>query len=365
MEGPRPPHESEFPSVVKFLDSELRASQSWSITHEYPTALSEANRSNIRIITERDQVLAHAVIRPMIIKSPAGLIKVAGVGSVVTSSEHRNLGLSSKTIESCLAAARGQACELAILWTNIYDFYRKFGFELAGSETSVVIDRDLTGTDASLKIIEGNKVSAEAIHRLYGQHTVTALRTVEEIRKYLQIPNSKVYTAWDHLGSLKAYAIEGKGCDLTGYIHEWGGGVKALLTLFSHIRKSQGRSITVISPRHSENLIRQLKTQGLTPNQGYLGMIKILNTESLFAKIKRHARNLGLADFVLEEDAGQDVIGFGDQRIATGSEHDMVRLLFGPAKPSEILTDKSVVSLGLALDRILPLDLWVWGWDSV
>lgn len=362
MEGPRPPHENEFPTVERFLNSELRPKEGWSITSEYPVAFAEANRNNIRIITERDQVIAHAVIRPMIIKSPAGLFKIAGVGSVVTSSEHRNQGLSSKTIESCLEAARAHGCDFAILWTNIYDFYRRFGFELAGSELSALIDRDLKVVDAGLKIIEGNKIAAEAIHKLYTQHTVTSLRTIEETRKYLQIPNARVYTAWDAQGQIKAYAIEGKGADLDSYIHEWGGGVSSLMTLFAHIRKSQGRNITVIIPGHSQNLMRALQEQSVAINQGYLGMIKILNPQNLFAKLKRHSRHLGISDFVLEMRDGKYFIGGKDQVFMTESEHDIVRLVFGPQKASQIHDFGKDTEI---LEKVLPINMWIWGWDSI
>ena len=364
MEGPRPPLETEFSSVVQFLDSNLRPAEGWSITSEYPTAFGEANRGNIRIIKEADQVLAHAVIRPMIIKAPAGLFKVAGLGSVVTSTDHRNQGLSTKTIESCLEAARGHGCDFAILWTNLYDFYRRMDFELAGSEISALIDRDLHSNDAAkLKIIEGNKVAPEAIHKMYSQHTVTSLRTVEEIRKCLQIPNSRVYTAWDQQGQIKAYAIEGKGADLNGYIHEWGGGVQALLALFNHIRKVQQRPITAIIPRHSQNLVRALEDQKIAMNDGFLGMIKILNFDHLFAKIKRYARARGFGDLVLERQGSKFYLGAGENIFSTDSERDIVKLIFGPLKASEIHDFGR--DANETMEAVFPLHLWVWGWDSI
>ena len=148
---PRAPLDKEFPSVVQFLDKNLRANEGWSITAEYPTAFAETNRGNIRIITdEKDQVLAHALVRPMVLKAPAGLFKVAGLGSVVTSTDHRNQGLSTRTIESCLEAAREHGCDFAILWTNLYDFYRKMDFELAGSEISALVDKEIHSNDAAI-----------------------------------------------------------------------------------------------------------------------------------------------------------------------------------------------------------------------
>ena len=364
MDGPRPPLDTEFPSVVQFLDKNLRANEGWSITSEYPTAFAETNRGNIRIITDQEQVLAHAVVRPMVLKAPAGLFKVAGLGSVVTSTDHRNQGLSTKTIESCLEAAREHGCDFAILWTNLYDFYRRMDFELAGSEISALVDKEIHSNDAAqLKIVEGNKVAPEAIHRLYSQHTVTSLRTVEDVRKCLQIPNSRVYTAWDQQGQMKAYAIEGKGADLSGYVHEWGGAVQPLLALFNHIRMVQKRNITVIIPKHSQNLLRALTDQKIALNEGFLGMVRILSTDRLFSKIKRYARNLGVPDLVLERNGGKFYLGAGENIFTTDSERDLVKLLFGPLKPSEVHDfDKETLKV---MDEIFPLNLWVWGWDSV
>lgn len=363
MDGPRPPSDHEIGTVVKFLDENLRPKEKWSITSEYPIAFSEANRNNIRIITENEKVLSHAVIRPMILKTPAGLFKVAGLGSVVTSSEHRNQGLSSKIIDSCLDAARSHGCDFAILWTNLYDFYRKMGFELAGTELSVLFDRNVKIEATNLKMMESNKIAPDAIHRLYSQHTVTSLRTVEETRKYLQIPNMRVYTAWDQNGILKAYAIEGKGADLDGYIHEWGGGVSSLMALFSHIRKSQNRPITIIVPRHSQNLIRTMSEQGLKLNDGFLGMVKILNPQNLFSKIKRHARAMGVNDLVLEMQGDKYYIGAGPNVFMTDSERDVVKLIFGPLKAREI--HDFGPETAEAMEEVLPIPMWVWGWDSI
>jgi predicted acetyltransferase len=363
MDGPRAPLDNEFSNVVQFLDTNLRAKVDWSIVSEYPIAFSEANRNNIRIITESERVLSHAVIRPMIIKTPVGLFKVAGLGSVVTSSDHRNQGLSTKIIDSCLDAAKAHGCDFAVLWTDLYEFYRKMGFELAGTEMSVLLDRDVPLKNNSLRFTESNKVAPEAIHRLYSQHSVTSLRTVEETKKYLAIPNSRVYTAWDATGGLKAYAIEGKGADLNGYVHEWGGDVDALLALFSNIRKTQNRPITIIVPGHSQNLLREFESHGLKINQGFLGMVKILNVNNLFSKLKRQARALGVPDLVLEYTNGKYYMGAGPNVFMTDSELDVVKLIFGPLKASQIHNfGKETADV---MELVLPIQMWIWGWDSI
>lgn len=374
MDGPRAPLVNELPNVIQFLDRHLRPEENWSITNEYPVAFSETNLANLRIITRQKEVLSHALIKPMIIRTPAGLFKVAGLGSVVTSSEHRHQGLSSQIIESCVEAARQQCCDFAILWTNLYDFYRRMNFELAGTEISLLLDHELDPAVAAsgasrlsapknLKFLESPKIAAEPLHRLYSRHTVSSLRSIEETRKYLQIPNARVYTAWDENGTLKAYAVEGKGADLNGYVHEWGGGVQDLLPLLAHIRRAQKRPITIIAPRHAQNLIRQCRSLGMSINEGHLGMIRILDFDGLFQKIKRHARALGIPDLVLEKQDQTFYIGLRDNVLMTESEADLTRLVFGPLKASDV--QKFSSDTATALERVLPLGMWIWGWDSV
>ncbi len=363
MDGPRAPLDAEFPTVVEFLDRNLRPQAGWSIRDEYPVALGRQNIGNIRIIKDDDRVLSHAVMRPLIVKSPVGLFKVAGIGSVVTSSGHRNRGLSRTIIENCLQAAREHGCDFAILWTDLHDFYRKMGFELAGSETSVVLEEEIDVPADGLKILETSKVAADPIHRLYARHTVTSLRTLDETRQYLRIPNMRVYTAWDAAGALQAYAIEGKGSDLDGYVHEWGGEVPALLALIAHVRRAQKRPITVIVPAHSQNLLRRLKAHPVVVNEGFLGMVKILNHANLYAKIKRHARSVGVGGFALERQGDLTYIGAGAGIFKTDADADVIRLVFGPHKASQIHGFDPKTSE--ALEAVLPVPMWIWGWDSV
>ena len=250
MDGPRAPLETELPQILKFLNDSLRPETGWSIAAEYPTALGRANIHNIRIITEQDRVLSHAVMKPLVMKTPLLIYKAAAIGSVVTAQDHQGQGLSTQILEACLAEARSQDCDFAILWSNLFDFYRRLNFELAGYEESIILEQEFEAPVPNLRYMTGSQVAPEAILRLYTQHTVGSARTAEDIRKFLQIPKSLVHTAWDQKGQLVAYAVEGKGADLTDYVHEWGGGVSAILSLLANLRKTKARPFTIILPNH-------------------------------------------------------------------------------------------------------------------
>lgn len=364
MEGPRSPRETELPHVMEFLDNNLRAEASWSIAAEYPTAFAPQNIHNMRIISEDEKVVSHAVLKPLVIKSPHVIFKVAAIGSVVTDDGHRGQGLSTQVIQDCLKSAAEQSCDIAILWTDLFDFYRRMGFELAGSEISFVIEEEFDVPQATgLRFSTDNKVSPEAIYRLYSAHSVNSVRTIEETRKFLTIPQTKVYTCWEANGQLAAYAIEGKGIDLGGYLHEWGGSTSKILALLSFIRKQKAQPVTIICPQHSKNLIEKLQEQKVTMNQGFLGMIKLTQFDQLAAKIKRAFRAEGIADIVLEKNPDYFLFGIGQDLFTINNETDMVRLLFGPVdyKSLGMFKDETIEKL----NKVLPLNLWIWGWDSI
>lgn len=352
---PRIPTDVEVTQLLDFLNKNLRPQSEWSIAEEYPLVFEPNNRTNLRVLVENNKVVAHAAIKYHLVKNVLGLFKVAAIGSVVTDSNHRSKGYSQKILKSCIDSAYQNGADFAVLWTDLFDFYRKLDFELAGNELSFLIDHELPYENSNLRIMKSNKVSPEAIAKLYLQHTVGSLRSLKEIRHHLSIPNSRIYTAWDKNNQICAYAVEGKGADLDSYIHEWAGNVPDLMTLFEHIRKDQKRNLVALVPGHSHNLIKELSKHS-TKNEGFLGMIRILHHENIFEKVRRYARQMGVSDFVCEKIGDEYFVGRKDDHFRTTDLKVLTRLLFGPFDNSTNVSN---------LDPILPIPMWIWGWDSV
>lgn len=361
----RAPTIEEYKDLVKFLDENLRPKNKWSITSEYPTALNQENIHNLRIISEGAQFLSHAALKPHIVKTPIAIFKAAAIGSVVTNDKYRNQGHSRAVLNECIDLAKKQDCDFAILWTNLYEFYQKIGFALAGYEISLTVDENFQVTrDPQFKILKSPNVDPMALHKLMSQHTVSTFRNPDEVRKYLNIPNSNVYTLWEPSGALGAYCVEGKGADLGGYIHEWGGGVSKILQLLKYIQEDQKRNITIISPKHSVNLINDCLAKGAVKNEGFLGMIKLINEDNFFKKIHRHARiDLGITNLVLEKSGDEYLIGTTEQHLNTKDPVDIIPLIFGPRNFSDIQGFEPATLK--TLERIFPIPFWLGGWDSI
>ncbi len=363
MQGPRSPESHEWTQVVDFLNVNLRQNNNWTIASEYPTALSANNIHNMSIITEDEKIIAHAVLKTLIVKTPNAIFKVGAIGSVFTDPEHRQQGHSRKNIENCIELAQKQDCDMVILWTDQFDFYRKMGFELAGYDYSYIYENAAPIKNKNLRFVSGNNVDPNALQKLYSQHTVHAVRSLEDFRNFLKIPNSNLFTAWDQNNQLVAYAVEGKGMDLINYIHEWAGQVDALLDLFQYIRAQKNEVITVMTPAHSQNLRSKITQAASVSHQGYLGMLKIVNKDALLNKIKKAFRAEGFDKIVLEQQSSQFVFGFGTDLYTLDKESDLIQLLFGPLNVNSLnfVSNESKQKLS----ALLPMPIWIWGWDSI
>jgi predicted acetyltransferase len=159
------------------------------VAEEYPTVFNLQNLHNLRIIKDKtsEEILSHAVIKPTIIKTRRGFFKVGCIGSVVTSEKHRNQGLSKDVIQNCLDEITAQGCDFALLWSNLFEFYSRMGFTLAGSELSFLIDKPFALNKEKIKntynILQENRVDPQALYRLYSQHSVTTLSATTFVYK--------------------------------------------------------------------------------------------------------------------------------------------------------------------------------------
>ncbi len=410
MDGPRVLETAEFPKFLDFLNTNLRPESAWSIAEEYPGAISTANMAHIRAYDLNGDIVSAVVTRVQLVKSPFGYLRVGLIGSVVTHPKHRGQGYSQSLLKQAIEDLRNMGCDLAMLWTDSYDFYRKLGFELAGYEVTVFVDRPLVGAQVGpisgvdgaaaatsgstsdpsranpknlftgavssdvlshslvtdLKFTQGPKVSPEAILKLYSSHTCGSLRSAADIQKSLRIPSARIYTAWQG-SEIKAFAVEGKGADLQGYIHEWGGGVSSLVPLVEYMRQVQG-PLTWMMPYHAQHLRRRLSTYGLVEHFGYLGMLNILNPDGLVAKANRYLRSLGAhqLSFVLVS-ATQVALKSETETLTLNGLGDFAKLLFGPNHVVEYrqaganFSDEFIEKW----EAVLPFPFWIWGWDSI
>lgn len=160
--------------------------------------------------------------------------RVALLGAIATLPEVRGQGLASKITEDLVGIAENEKCDLAVLWGSEWQLYGRLGFEPAGIQQRMSLSHFANIAEgAALEVQEGwnSKIIKLMMERSGG------IRLSPGDEKWI---SSHKNTRWFWIGEKdapKAYAALGRGIDLMGLVHEWGGEAHALAVLLSGLNE--------------------------------------------------------------------------------------------------------------------------------
>jgi hypothetical protein len=137
-------------------------------------------------------------------------------------------------------------------------------------------------------------------------------------------------------------------------------GVTALLALLNHILGAKKSPFTIIVPHHSINLIAALQKQNFNQSTGYLGMLKILNPAKFLEKLQAASHLVGVQKAQFTQDGDGFLLQSAAGKIRAKNIQELGRLTLGPTHESEVRQPA-----WQELQKLFPLALWLWGWDSI
>lgn len=259
---------------------------------EYPLAFDALGPGEVVSVEEDGEVRAAcAILRRDFAfgeeRAPLGLI-----GSVVTHPEHRKRGWMSRLMDRAESRLVEQGCEHALLWAEDPAVYRSRGYRAFGWEVLHIVDPEAVAADGGRAKVHGaarNRPLRDGdvgeIHALYGGHPERCLRSESETRALLRAPKMTSMVRADG-DRVLAYALVGRGEDLVGVVHEWGGSpedVWALILSMSERRRRNGdRAPLVVMSAPGESSWHALaERKGCSRRDGSLGMAKPLGPASL------------------------------------------------------------------------------------
>lgn len=364
FDGPRALRPEEHLSAINLLNSVLRPNGPPSILKEYPLVIGMDNIENMRVIVKGDEVVSHAAIYFSTVLSENLMFKVGGIGSVATHPDHRGKGLASMVMEDCINVMQETGCHVSVLWTQRHDFYRNLGYETAGSEYLFRFkSADLERFSRRRKIVPYAPRYLQAVMETYDRKGLRTQRTKKEWEAYLGLPKSRKLLALRG-DRVTAYAVLGKGKDFKRCILEWGGEPQDILSLMYEFASSIGGEIMILVPAYETKFMRLLEQMGLPRIFEYLAMMRIIDVEGISSLIREYMANQHGADFqILTSDSGF-TIRIGKEKAAIPNERALPRILFGPDAASSLLGGLSRETAS-ALDKVLPIPLFIWGLDSV
>lgn len=360
VEPPRAPRAPERGRVLDWLDDGLRRGERGRLEAEYPLALGEAADAAARIAFVGGEPAAHAALQVVEISARSRRLRVGLVGSVYTDPRHRDRGLARACVRACVDEARARSAVLAMLWSDLPDFYRRLGFVPAGRESLLGVDSGVIARAGPARAPAGigapRRAEMPALEALYRAKPVHVLRPPGSLARLAAAPDTRVVVARDTDGPA-GYAALGRGDDFQGVVHEWAGCPDAVLACLAQLVRAHGPLRVLASPEPEACALR-LHAAGAAVASGPLALAQLLDAQEIWRAIAPGGQGLRFdrrgAQVEVRAAAGSALL---DQAAA-------LDLLFGegPAKP---LGDAIGPQALRALRSALPWPLYLWGFDSI
>ena len=228
-----PKTEHDFQVRDRLLQASLRdESLPYGIAKEYPLVLSENASQWSWCGFIEDRMVTHINLWPRELRG----CRIGLIGNVATALDFRGRGLMQKMFDAMKEQAKDQGLTALVLWSDLPEFYQKLGFRSCGSERRYLFHyRQLLRyrPPHDLEPVLPGKAEQLLPHRYPTANTLA--RSTSEMLLQLSIPDTHTFAF------ANGYAIEGRGADLRGVVHEWGASSQEIMLGALHgITKMRG-----------------------------------------------------------------------------------------------------------------------------
>ena len=190
------------------------------------------------------QLVAGACVRVARMKINRTLVEVAVIGGVVCNEGNRGEGLASRAVLFACEWAIQNGAAAVFLWGSEYEMYNRLGFELCGLQVRRMIKDMNLPEVGELKVNQGwNDRLLALVRKRPGGFQLT--KSDEDWFK----AHRNVKWFWiEQNGEPVAYAGYGRGIDLPGIVHEWGGEQESVSRLLRYIANQHSVAQLIGSP---------------------------------------------------------------------------------------------------------------------
>ncbi|MBM3973679.1 MAG: GNAT family N-acetyltransferase [Planctomycetes bacterium] len=211
----------------------LPGSAMYGVQHTWPQLYRSDGEGRFFAIVDGDELLSFCATRVVTVHGAGEPFAACLLGSVATAQKRRGQGLASAVLQHALAANAAAAAH-TLLWAEQDGLYTRAGFVPGAAETCLVVARRPNPpTNGARLLVVGDHAAA---HRLHQQKSMRVDRDLPTMSALLTTPGMTAL-GLERAGQLVAYACCGKGADLQGHWHEFGGAeddVAALLQAGMH-----------------------------------------------------------------------------------------------------------------------------------
>jgi hypothetical protein len=293
------------------------------------------------------------------------LLRVGGINCVGTLPDYRRHGLGSQVMAAAHQKMRDLGCHVALLSTGIMNWYRRLGWEEAGTMRSYRLNRGNIGLLPSLRaglrlrfVEVDDEAAATEMVRLHHDRRLGARRSVERFQQLAAARRVDRIALAEGEGGAAAYLLVRDNLVL-----EWGGEAEEVAGLVracyeamddpqasTSQRASDGgplllRTLMLYTPGWQLPLVRLLDVLRIPYNSEYLGMIYLVNPQGILDAYR-------IPD-VRVVDVGEEFVVWDGAVSQRFDRRQLTKLFLGPERMSEIR------------DGVFPLPFWQWVLEKV
>jgi predicted acetyltransferase len=350
MEGPRATKPEEVQSVIDLVNLVFRTGNQLKPTMgiEFPLLLCEANRDNMRIITEDGHPVSDINYYPASIAVERSTVRVASIGAVCTHPDYRGRNYATAILDDVEDKMRREGVEVMLVSGSRGLYLRRHCVKVGGFYKALLKPNKEQRKDLTLTEIDSSNIR-EAVH-LYHQEAVRYHRTFQEFIQF----HKGATTPWGNMyyksylihigGKAAAYMIVRFFTDTDrAEVREFAGDRGTVISgIYKMIQDNSLTECSLVSARNDViNILLEEKGIQLQ-HQDQQGTLKILNYPSLMNSLKSYMRQylpddrMDLLKF--EETDGEFMMAAGEETLTIDSMELLGQLLFSQ-REQEPLTD--------------------------
>ncbi len=362
LEGPRPARPGERTAVLELVNSVFRtaAGKEPTIESDWPHVYDTGNLENVLVIADQGRLVASTGVWPNDIRLGNVTLRAGGINCVGTLPEYRRLGLGGRLMQAAQAHMAHLGCHVGLLSTDIFNWYRAFGWERAGIVHTYRFDRANIGLlpclPAAVRQRSAGEDEAALLCDLHNAGCLGGIRTPSLMRRLLVRRPFRAFVA-ERNGRPSAYVLL-----RDDRVFEWGGDAAEVAGLIracfeaadnptasTSTRAVDGQAhnfqLRVVAPAAGHPLTSLLAQTRVPLQVDYAGMLYVVDPAALLAAFGCDSIQVR-ADGDLFEIAAED----GRARL---SRSQLAKLFFGP---------EQVTPLG---QNVSPLPFWQWELERV
>ncbi len=329
---------------------------------EYPLVFDPTFSGSLVGLEHENEVVSACAVLPRDLVLNGWLMRVGLIGSVATHPDHRGQGYAGQLLERAEHVLFHQGAVLSLLWADDAKFYEKKGYVPIGVEIDYKIEmQDAAKLPEALGVRFMQSRDLAEVHALYVRHSHRADRTLAETMALLQGPGITAIVREDEAGAIVSYIVMGRGHDLQGMVHEWGGDTQSVLACVRGLLQclpEECPGLYLMCPVTSVDMRQTLLDLEIPALEGILGMARIIDMGAM-AKIFERFGDARLT--VTPEPEGLRLEGPAGSTVLDAQK---VLLALMPPQGNRGVVDALETELGLRFDA-LPLSPFTWGLDSI